>query len=443
MRSFFAGLIALVLFVACVAADAQMWLEDREDKEGAGIKLSDSLVLHLGLGAEAGYDTNTFYEAGSKDPAVRLRFTPYVDLATRDGKRRVQDDGVLDATPPKIKFRLGVASSYDHHFALSDDSNVDQVNGKNAFGVSTNLKFELFPEGNFGLILDAAYMRTLTPYETAYDANNRHDIMPGIGFRIRPGGGTLTFETGYRLNFVIWEDPDMGSQNDKHTHDVRFHTSWKVFPKTALVSRFNFTPSVYYGSATINNNSLPIRSLFGIQGLVTDRFGLLLLAGYGASFYSAGPNFDSVLAQAELMFFITPFSNVRLGGQRDFVDSMYANYFVKNGGYLSYEHMFGGVFLATLKGEVFYRDYATNSGPFHPGVMSVSDAERSDVWASAALLLEFRITDWISVHASGSYLADITDFEYTVGDGDTSTPDTTYNAGFNKFEVFGGVRAHY
>ncbi len=122
-------MIALVIFVACVAADAQEWLEDRQDKEGAGIKLSDSLILHLVLGAEAGYDTNSFYEAGNRDPAVRLRITPYVDLTTRDGKRRVQDDGVLDATPPKIKFRLGVASSYDHHFGLGGNTNVDQLNG--------------------------------------------------------------------------------------------------------------------------------------------------------------------------------------------------------------------------------------------------------------------------------------------------------------------------
>ncbi len=105
--------------------------------------------------------------------------------------------------------------------------------------------------------------------------------------------------------------------------------------------------------------------------------------------------------------------------------------------------MFGGVFLATLKGEVFYRDYATNSGPYHPGVLIVSSAERSDVWASGSLLLEFRINDWLSLHASGSYLADITDFEYTVGDDDPATPDTTYNAVFKKFAVFAGARAHY
>lgn len=450
MRGFFPGLVTVLLSVVCATASAQVWLEDRDEREGPGFKVSDSLVLHLGVGVEGGYDTNAFLKDSNVDPAGRLRVAPYVDLATRSKARKVQDDGALAVARPKASFRLGLAAYYDHHFPVDEGTSINDLNGINGIGVDTHLNFVLFPEGNFSLLADLSYLRTLQPYETASDARARQVAKPGVGIKIRPRGGTLSFELGYRLDFMYFEDDALGDLNNRHGHDVRFNTSWKMFPKTALVSKVNFTPTLYYGSSNINQNSLPLRSLFGVQGLVTDRFGLKLLVGYGASFYEAGPNFDSVLAEGELMFFITPLSNVRVGGQRDFVDSFYANYFVKNGGYVSYSQMFAGVFLVTLKGDVFYRDYARNTGPYvgndpaNGVVVTASPAERIDIWAGATLLLEYRFTDWLAVHASGRYMGDVSNFAYTYTVTNAAgTVTETYPADFQKFEVFAGVRAHY
>lgn len=438
MRYLAAGVVVLLAFVLPEAAEAQVWLEDREQSEGPGIKLGDSLILHLGLGAEGGYDTNALYRDDNVEDAGRIRITPYVDLATRSQRRRVQDEGVIDASPPTMKFRLGVAGFYDHYF--SQEQRVEELND---FGIDTHLNFILFPEGNFSLLLNATYLRTLQPYETASDARARQSVMPGIGVRIRPGGGTLSFELGYQLRFMYFEDDALAEQNNRHGHDIRFITRWKVFPKTALVSKVRFTPTVYYEEQSINNNSLPVRSLFGLEGLVSDRFGLKALVGYGASYYEAGPNFGntgSILAQGELMFFITPFSNLRLGGERDFVDSFYANYFVKNGGYLSFQQMIAGIILITLRGEVYYRDYATFYGPTANDAVP-THSERKDIWVGTSLLVEWRALDWLSFHASAQYLGDITDFgyQYTSETGETST----VGAQFHKFVVFGGARVHY
>jgi hypothetical protein len=438
MRYLIAGLVIFVLVLPATAS-AQVWLEDRQESEGPGIKLGDSLILHLGLAAEGGYDTNALYRDEAVEGAGRIRLTPYVDLSTRGLRRRVQDEGVVDATPPTVKFRLGVAGFYDHYF-----SQEEQVERLNDFGVNTNLNLILFPEGNFSLLLDASYLRTLQPYESASDARARQSVTPGIGVRFRPGGGTLSFELGYRLRFMYFEDDVLAEQNNRHAHDIRFETRWKVLPKTALLSRVKFSPSFYYEEQSVNENSLPVGSWFGLQGLITDRFGLRLLAGYGASFYNAGPQFDSVLAQGELMFFITPFSNIRLGGERDFVDSFYANFFVKNGGYLTFQQMIGGIVLITLRGEVYYRDYAeVPAGWTMPNGALPNDTTRDDVWASASLLVEWRALDWLSFHASGEYLADITEFGYWVDTDGDGVQDTEAGAQFHKFVVFGGVRFHY
>ena len=448
MRNFEAGLLAIVILVTSFVANAQVWLEGREETEGPGIKVSDSLVLHLGLGLEGGYDTNALYKNKDLEPAGRMRITPYVDLATRGKKRLMKNDGHVGISKQKVLFRLGLASFYDHYFAINESgkSAIENLNGKNGLGVDTHLKFILFPEGKFSLITDASYSRTLQPYESSGDAMAHHRVSPGIGFKIRPGGGTLSFEAGYRLHLLYYEDSSMSDVNN-HAHDIRLITRWKIFPKTALLSKIRFTPTFYFDDGSLNESSYPIRSSFGIQGLVTDRFGLMLLAGYGASNYKNGPNFDSFIAKGEFMFFITPFSNVKLGGQRDFVDSLYANYYVKTGGYLSFQQMFGGLVLASLKGELFYRDYATFNGPMASGD-TPSHTDRNDTWASATLAIEVRAADWLSFHVSGRYLTDITDFGYNrVDEGNPNDPNddvsSTIDSAFGKFEFFAGVRAHY
>jgi hypothetical protein len=440
MRICSATLIFLGVLCAALDVSAQAWLGDRASSAGPGFMLGDALVLHLGLGAEGGYDTNALYRATDAPDAGRLRITPFVDLATRPPQRRVEDEGVEDPTPPKVEFSLGVAGYWDQYF-----SSEQRVADTSDFGVDTQANLVVLPEGNFTFLAEVGYLRTLQPYESAADARARQQVSPGVGFRLRPGGGTLSFELGYRLRFMYFEDPNLGRQNNQHAHHVRLETRWKVFPKTALLSRVLFSPTVYYEGASINSNSLPIRTWFGLQGLVTDRFGLLLLAGYGASNYESGPNFDSFLAQGELMFFVTPFAQVRLGGERDFVDSFYGNYFIKNGGYLKYNQMFGGVVLATLKGEIYYRDYATFNGPLPNGAVP-STPDRNDIWAGASLLVEWRATQWLTFHVSGQYLADVTDFSYAMSyeDPDTGqTLTTDLDAGFHKVTIFGGVRGHY
>jgi hypothetical protein len=449
MRRFAAGVAALVFLTTAAVAGAQEWLRDRSTSEGQGIKLGDALVLHLGLGLEAGYDTNALYAADDPDQAIRLRVTPYVDLGTRSVPAATQGDADGAATAAqKAQFRLGLATYYDHHFPVgaSNDAAVNQINGLNALGVDTNMQLVVFPQGKFSFLLDASYLRTQQAYETSDDAGRaRHDITPGIGFRIRPGGGTLTIEPGYRLQLQLFEDAELAKENDRHAHDVRLYVSWKVFPKTALVSRINFTPTFYMYGESDKENSLPIRSLFGLQGLVAAKFGLLLLVGYGASNYAAGPNFSSVIAQAELMFFITPVSSIRVGGERDFVDSYYANFYTKNGGYLSYSQLFGGVFLATIKGDVSGRQYATYRLPSAEGNATPSSPNRVDVWAGGTLSLEYRATAWLSILASARYSADITDFGFTLADDPDTAGDESgfFKSSFQKFEAFLGVKGHY
>ncbi len=435
MRKLALALITLsVLSIAPRVVMAQVWLGDRDKSEGPGIKLGKGLVLHPGVGVEGGYDTNPLRDSESARGAGRLKVTPFLDLATISKQRRVQDDGVIDAAPPKVSFRLGLAGYYDWFF--SDEAPVDD---QDDFGLDTRLNFTLFPVGWFTLVTHANYFRTIQPYESAADAHARHSIRPGAAVRVKPGGGTLSFELGYRLDLLLFEMDALADENNRMTHDLRFVTAWKLFPKTAIISKTTLSPVTYLNDGSRNNGSLPVRSLFGLQGLVSNKFGLSLFVGYGGSFYETGENFDSVIAQGELMFFITPFSNIRLGGERNFVDSFYSNFYVKNGGYLTYSQMFGGVFMVTLKGEVFHRRYSSLDVQSVINQSNPSSDHRTDLWIESSLLLDYRITNWLALFASGDYQADISDFKYLPTD--NTLPDNPVE--FHRFQVFGGVRCHY
>ena len=83
------------------------------------------------------------------------------------------------------------------------------------------------------------------------------------------------------------------------------------------------------------------------------------MVGWGASFYTPTPseNFNSVIGQAEVKWYITPnpssdpaaasltLSSVSLGFLRDFYDSYIGTYFERDRGYLSLSYFYGGKFL--------------------------------------------------------------------------------------------------
>ncbi|MCP4196047.1 MAG: hypothetical protein GY762_02765 [Proteobacteria bacterium] len=440
MRGLIAKVILLALMTLSFSAFSQEWIESRRTGDGPGINLGNNVAFHLGLGLEGGYNSNVFRR--SKDlpnenveGAARLRVSPYFDLATRPQEERVEDEGVSDPTPPKFEFKLGLGTWFDAYF--SEDARARE---QSYFGIDLHFNFIAFPGSPLSILLDATYVRTLEPYESAFDQWASHWIHPGIGLRFRPGGGTLSFEVGYRADLKLFEDDSIAERNDKLTNEVRFITSWNFLPKTALVQKTLFSPIVYLGEVNrndatqINADSFPVRAQLGMRGLLSDKYGLSLFVGYGASFYETGDDFDGVIANLEFKFFITSASNLRIGGIRDFVDSYYANFFVKNGGYLMFEQMIANIVLLSLRGDAFYRVYSTNEMGLDDN-LDVGES-RSEVWIGATLFIEARATNWLTFCVSGTYQGNVTDFAYVV------TPDV-FPMDFNRFEIMGGARVYY
>src|SRR5581483_984118 len=129
---------------------------------------------------------------------------------------------------------------------------------------------------------------------------------------------------------------------------------WRFRPRTALLYDATFRFINYTNSAAALQdglvNSTPVRARLGINGLITDRFALLGMVGWGASFYDktlpSQPQYDSVIGQAELKWFLSAspglqqssdvglaLSSIAVGYTRDFQNSYLGGYYGSDRGY--------------------------------------------------------------------------------------------------------------
>lgn len=411
-------------------AGAQEWVSDRRFNEGRGVGLGSSLVLHPGIGIEAGYDSNVFYSSpdeGEVFSAGRLRVTPHLDLSTRPPQRL--ENGTGTPSMPNNTFRLGLAGTYQEYL-----SSEEAVSGQRNFGVDANLRAELNKRHAFGFVIADAFARTTEPTNEAVLATfNRIYNRADASLKYAPGGRTLEFGLGYGFFINFYEDTRWRAAGNFLGHDIYATTRWKFFPKTALLFDAHVSPTSYYDADAVHSSSFPIRVRAGVNGLLTTRVSVMAMVGYGAGFYTSGDDFDSVIGQVEVSYLIGPVARVQLGYSRDFVDSIFSNYYLQDRVYLEYKQMISGRVLLGVRGGLARLGYATL---IDEGAGTASDADRVDVRVEAALFGEYRANDWLGVNLSLDYMGNFTDWSYTSG---TSVD----HADFSKFQAFAGVRVFY
>jgi hypothetical protein len=460
--------------------DSPQWLKDRRYNEGAGIRTGD-LELHPGIAAEGGYDSNWFMRTDKQGfdngpsaapaiPAAELRITPSLYLSTLGAQRREAD---VTAQPPEVAFRAGVNGTYRAFFGLSNDpaasapqndiSKQDNLNG------SADARLDIAPERPLGAGLFASYGRVLQP--NAATANPdlsfvRDDVRVGGEIVTQPGGGTLDWHFGYQFYDSIFES-SVGQPFDNTTHEAFTRGRWKFRPRTAILYdatlRFiNYGNSAQAAGAGLVN-STPVRTRIGLNGLVTDRFALLALVGWGAGFYDTSgfkgmPQYDSVIGQAELKWFLTAspgvassseltlaLSTITLGYTRDFQNSYLSNYYGSDRGYIKFDYFFGGRALVSLSGGVGAIEYPQMFWlPATPTATAQARTTKAfaDLRTDATLFSEYRLTDAFGINVTLRYSGNFSNTEVA----DTplvmagGTGKGFYDLSWTRFEAFLGLR---
>ncbi|MBW2460955.1 MAG: hypothetical protein JRH11_04865 [Deltaproteobacteria bacterium] len=424
---------ATFLLAAPNLAEAQGWLGDREHEAGPGLRVGN-LEFHPGLGAEVGYDSNVYYSDANEQASGILRITPHLRLSTLSQQR--SEDGGEDDTPPTLNFDFGVFAAINHFFATAARTDAD---------IGADLTLDILPERPFSISITDTLSRSIKPFTEpgAIDNNYAHiNNNAGVRFSFGPEGGVLRGNVGYNFGFTYFEGATFQYAN-AFDHDINAGASFKFLPQTAIVYDFNTYMTSYpndTGATTLRSDSVRLRSRLGVNGAITNNVSFLFMAGYAGGFYEVGDEYDDFVAQTELRFSIGENIKVPIGYERDYQRSVSGNFYRRDRGYASIEMLLGGTVLVGLDAGVGLYDFGTLLDASGMPMGTAGDGQREDIRVDASLFAEWRIRSWLAINGSLDYDGDFTDFEFAnVG----ATGPVFDPAGYNKFQVFGGVRAFF
>lgn len=385
--------ITVTLLIAVVAS-AQVSTPIRYN-EGPGVKLTDSLVLHPGLSVEGRYDSNVLFTDNSRQSAPYMRLIGHLHLATLSPQRLTDGDGQV--AHQAFQFRLQAAAAYREY--LSGD---DPVTNQRAVELDGALNLKYSPTGAFALELSDDYERQVTARNFAIvagatglpsDTLSRDVNRLTARGTLAPGGGRLSIAIGYSLLFDAFEDEGFGFAN-KLAHELSVNGKYLLLPKTAIlldvVQRFYD----YYNSQPAgggNVDSTPLRVTAGLAGLITPRLSAILKVGYGNGFYKLDTDsFSSVLALAQLSYLFAPTATVKVGYERSFDDSTFANFFSDHRAFAAYDHLIAQRFILHLSLEYRFRQY----GGFEQlGGVTALDMHL----VTGALGFDYQIQEWLYI----------------------------------------------
>lgn len=441
--SVLAAVCALTAIPAVAEAQDQPWLKDRSYTEGIGYRTGD-FELHPGLAAEFGYDSNYLHR---EEPAgsLRLRIIPTFSLSTLGKQRREPGGG----PPPDVEFRAGLTGSYNEFFPVTSGQE-EPIREQRSLTGKLDLNLNILPSRPWSVNLNGtlSYLPRPSPAGITDSAAGRtvvsfNEVLARLGGEViwTPGSGLFDWRLGYQFTATV---PTYFTSLTNFDHQIQTRGRWRFLPRTALMydARFDFInyPNAPDGGKT---GSHPVRAQIGINGLVTSSFALMALAGWGASFYSPAPqeDFNSVIGQVELKWFITPnpstdpagaglaLSTLSVGFIRDFHDSDIGTYFERDRGYATLSYFFGGRFLVLVDGGV---------GPIvYPRIPELGVQNPfTDIRVDASVFGEYRIKSAYGINATLRYGQNVSNTSVVNPDG-TGTLDSLK---WQEFEVYVGAR---
>lgn len=470
MKKRFLGSVGLSLVLVAPSAWSQIpgqspaWLQDRRYSEGPGIRTGD-FELHPGIGGEVGYDSNFLLRTDKEpppgnviilngaptapvEPAVRLRVTPSFSISTLGAQRK---EGRTDQ--PDVNFRGSMAVSYLEFFGA------DIIQKQRNASATGRLSLGLFQGKPISGAFFAQYDRIVNPnaqgdLEFAYTQNR---VGGGGEVTWNPGGGTLSYSLGYNLNAAIY-DRESASRFNNLTHSTYVRGRWRFRPRTSLISDTSVGYQVWVnqdGQGALVN-STPVRTRFGLEGLLTPKLTLYSMVGYATTFLSQKKsdnikNYDSVYANLRLGYFLTAnpdsgdmqtevstyVSNISVGYTRDFNQSLMTNYSVADRGDISLTSYFGGQAVVTATGALSAVQYPDL--PFTDGSGRIRQAAWTDWRPEVQVFGEYRFADSLGLNTTFRYMANRSPTRLLQTDPGVQ-PEQYFDLNWRRFEAYLGVR---
>jgi hypothetical protein len=342
----------------------------------SGLQVSDGVLAHVGVGLEAGYDSNVFFNQNNLKSSTLLRIVPFAELtnSTRAG-----------VVPSGVFFDLSASLTYREYL-----SNEADIRDQRAFMPSANATLDFSSSQAMGFLLSDTFNRFEDPpYVPGTTPYKRDSNLAVAQLRWAPGGGRLATVLRYS-NTVDYFETNVVNANSM-THDVMLDTSWKWLPKTAVFLTLHQGYISYFQGNKAQ--SYPFRALAGLRGLLTSKLAIALSAGYSNGFYQSGPTPSgyrgSLTGTAELTYRPTLETNVVLGYVHDFQNAIVGNFYYSDAAYLNVGQAIAGRFALGLSGR-----YESRTFEGIPFVSAPVLATRHDNFWQAGVNLDYHIRAW-------------------------------------------------
>lgn len=373
-----------------------------------GVNLAEGVLLHMGLGAEAGYDSNVFYGSSSDPGAVVgsgiLRFNGFGELTntTRTGAM------------PELTYDIRAGLTYRRY--TSSDADVQLY--RNAFMPSAGLSLGT-TAGTWSFQLSDAFLRQEDPpylgvtniTVQAPHPITRDNNLATLQAQWAPGGGRIAATLRYTNSIDLFEQSSGFSYANSLTHQFMVDLSWKWLPKTALFVQGTQGYITYLNSNTEGKvSSYPLRVYAGLRGLITQRLTALVALGYANAFYSSGATTSSAIGQTyvDLQAIFTPslLTKIAVGYHQDFVNSVISNFYYQYAFYASYVQQLMSHLSVDLSARYSFVDYQ--------GLLFDETGSRHDNVITGGATIDYFFRSWIYLGFGYSLSADLSDYRVPV-----------------------------
>jgi hypothetical protein len=390
------GVSLLLLHTAALAQEMMAESVQMGSPRGGvgGVRVGEGLFLRAGIAAEAGYDTNVFYNDRAPTESAVLNVTPSLEL-TNANRENVR---------PPVHFSLGASLLYREY--LTDDS---QIKAQRAFNPSLNGVLAYAGGGLSASVADQFTRLEEPPYEKDADPIIRDNNLATVQLGLAPGGGRIRTDLRYVNTLDIFETDSLTYAN-RMGHDLSLDTSWKWLPKTALFLQGG-VGYVHYLEGDVarergKRNSIPYRVLTGLRGLVTPKISTAISVGFGDAIYDddvVNPTgLSNLVAGISLTYTPLVFTSLGLGYLHEIRDSpVVGNYYDLDSVSARLSQQLGD-FVLTGSSRWEYRRYHG----FQGGISAGQAVSRSDHIFQTGIQLDYFIQRWFYAGVGYSHLID-------------------------------------
>lgn len=319
-----------------------------------GVKLSESAVLHVGVTAEAGVDTNVFYSNANRIDSPVIRIIPFLQLTnqTREGN-----------APDGAYYNLSASLLY-REYASSDE----RVKAQRAFNPSVSGTVEFGSLQSLGFMAGDNFSRSEEPpYGIANAQNGIIKRTYNSAFaqaRWTPHGGRLSSTLRYTNSVDLFDNVELEYANSLR-HDMLLDVSWRWLPKTALYVQASQGYLTYLNDnapgSELKQDGYPFRALVGLRGLVTEKLTVNTGIGYGNAFYrgpAANPTgWGNLSAMVDAVYRLTLRLQASLGYAHEFRNSVIGNFYDVDGVHGALRYALSNQFVASVFSRYEYRRY--------------------------------------------------------------------------------------